>query len=227
MQRPKHSSVSNPGKKLAIKPTKSHGGPGEVRIISGQWKGRKLPVLNVEGLRPTTDRVKETLFNWLMQDVQGRRVLDCFSGSGSLAFEALSRHASYALLLELDAVAAKQLQQNLARLGQAPAEVRQSNCLSFLSSAAASPFDLVFLDPPFRQGLLEPACQLLETKGWLADEALIYIEAEKELPLTQLPRTWRLLKEKVAGQLAYRLFVRGAEQQVEKDVEPELQPNVS
>ncbi len=227
MQRPKHASVSNSGKKLANQPTKSHGGPGEVRIISGQWKGRKLPVLNVEGLRPTTDRVKETLFNWLMQEVHGRRVLDCFSGSGSLAFEALSRHASYALLLELDAGAAKQLQQNLARLGQAPAEVKQSNCLSFLSSAAASPFDLVFLDPPFRQGLLEPACQLLETKGWLADDALIYVEAEKELALTQLPATWRLLKEKVAGQLAYRLFVRDSEQELGKDLEPELQPSGS
>ncbi|HAT40659.1 MAG TPA: 16S rRNA (guanine(966)-N(2))-methyltransferase RsmD [Rheinheimera sp.] len=184
-----------------------HGGPGEVRIISGQWKGRKLPVLDVQGLRPTTDRVKETLFNWLMQDVAGRHVLDCFSGSGSLAFEALSRHAASALLIELDAKAAKQLQQNLARIQCMTATVVNSSCLSYLNKPATRQFDLVFLDPPFRQGLLIPACQHLAQHGWLAADALVYIEAEKELALTDLPENWRLLKEKVAGQLAYRLFI--------------------
>lgn len=185
----------------------AHGGPGEVRIISGQWKGRKLPVLNVQGLRPTTDRVKETLFNWLMQDVAGRQVLDCFSGSGSLAFEALSRHASSALLIELDAKAAKQLQQNLGRIQCSNATVVNASCLTYLNKPATCQFDLVFLDPPFRQGLLLPACQQLAQHGWLAADALVYVEAEKELALTDLPENWRLLKEKVAGQLAYRLFI--------------------
>lgn len=188
-------------------PAHAHGGPGEVRIISGQWKGRKLPVLNVQGLRPTTDRVKETLFNWLMQDVAGRRVLDCFSGSGSLAFEALSRHAADALLIELDAKAAKQLQQNLARIQCSNATVVNTSCLAYLNKPATSQFDLVFLDPPFRQGSLAPACQHLAANGWLAPDALVYVEAEKELALTELPEQWRLLKEKVAGQLAYRLFI--------------------
>jgi 16S rRNA (guanine966-N2)-methyltransferase len=192
---------------LHSEPAHAHGGPGEVRIISGQWKGRKLPVLNVQGLRPTTDRVKETLFNWLMQDVAGRRVLDCFSGSGSLAFEALSRHASNALLIELDAKAAKQLQQNLARIQCSNATVVNTSCLTYLNKPATSQFDLVFLDPPFRQGLLLPACQQLAEHGWLAPSALVYIEAEKELALTELPEQWRLLKEKIAGQLAYRLFI--------------------
>lgn len=213
MQRPKDSFPFARPKKPNASAAKAHGGPGEVRIISGQWKGRKLPVLNVQGLRPTTDRVKETLFNWLMQDVAGRRVLDCYAGSGSLAFEALSRHASYALLLELDGGATKQLQQNLARLHNPPADVKQTNCNQFLATVPASPFDLVFLDPPFRQGLLEASCQLLEQHGWLAPDALIYVEAEKELTLTQLPATWRLLKEKVAGQLSSRLFIRDAEPQ--------------
>jgi 16S rRNA (guanine966-N2)-methyltransferase len=180
--------------------------PGEVRIISGQWRGRKLPVLDVMGLRPTTDRVKETLFNWLMQDTQGRVVLDCFSGSGSLAFEALSRHAHSALLLERDSKAAAQLKQNLARLQCSNAEVRQTDTMQFLAGPATQQFDLVFIDPPFRQGLALPCAALLQ-QGWLKPDALIYLETEKELDISGLPESWRLIKDKIAGQLAYRLFV--------------------
>lgn len=180
--------------------------PGEVRIISGQWRGRKLPVLDVQGLRPTTDRVKETLFNWLMQDTQGRCVLDCFSGSGSLAFEALSRHAHSALLIERDSKAAAQLKHNLARLNCSNAEVRHTDTMQFLAAPAIRQFDLVFIDPPFRQGLALP-CAALLAQGWLKPEALIYLETEKELNISDLPQDWRLLKDKIAGQLAYRLFV--------------------
>lgn len=179
--------------------------PGEVRIISGQWRGRKLPVLDVQGLRPTTDRVKETLFNWLMQQTQGREVLDCFSGSGSLAFEALSRQAHSALLIERDTKAAAQLKQNLARLQCSNAEVRQTDTMLFLAAPAARQFDLVFIDPPFRQGLALPCAKLLE-QGWLKPGALIYLETEKELPIHDLPTSWHLKKDKIAGQLAYRLF---------------------
>lgn len=179
--------------------------PGEVRIISGQWRGRKLPVLDVQGLRPTTDRVKETLFNWLMQDTQGRQVLDCFSGSGALAFEALSRHAAGALLLEMDTQAAAQLERNLAKLQCSKARVLKTNTLQYLAGPVSTQFDLVFIDPPFRQGLALPCAELLQ-RGWLADGALIYLETEKELDISALPESWRLLKDKVAGQLAYRLF---------------------
>lgn len=179
--------------------------PGEVRIISGQWRGRKLPVLDVQGLRPTTDRVKETLFNWLMQETQGREVLDCFSGSGSLAFEALSRHAHSALLLERDSKAAAQLKQNLARLQCSNAEVRQTDTMQFLATPALRQFDLVFIDPPFRQGLALPCAALLQ-QGWLKPGALIYLETEKELDISSLPQNWHLMKDKIAGQLAYRLL---------------------
>lgn len=185
-----------------------HNGPGFVRIISGQWRGRRLPVLNAEGLRPTTDRVKETLFNWLMQDTAGRTVLDCFSGSGSLALEALSRHASFATLLELDKTAVRQLQQHLQTLQCNNAEVIAGNCLTYLQQQAKRRYDLVFLDPPFRQNLLLPCAALLEQQQWLSDDALIYVECEKELAVMQLPGNWRLLKESVAGQLAYRLYQR-------------------
>lgn len=182
--------------------------PGQVRIISGKWRGRKLPVANTEGLRPTTDRVKETLFNWLMHDIDGATVLDCFSGSGSLALEALSRHAAFASLIERDTTLAKTLQQNLNRLECQNAEVISSDCLQFLQTKASRQYSVVFIDPPFRKALAQPCCQLLEQQQWLTDEALIYLETEKELLLTDLPQNWRLLKEKIAGQLAYRLFVR-------------------
>lgn len=186
----------------------THNGPGFVRIISGQWRGRRLPVLNAQGLRPTTDRVKETLFNWLMQDTAGRTVLDCFSGSGSLALEALSRHASFATLVELDKTAVKQLQQHLQTLKCNNAEVIAGSCLVYLQQAAKRQYDLVFLDPPFRQNLLLPCATLLEQQSWLSDNALIYVECEKELPVAQLPANWRPIKESVAGQLAYRLYQR-------------------
>lgn len=186
----------------------THNGPGFVRIISGQWRGRRLPVLNAQGLRPTTDRVKETLFNWLMQDTAGRTVLDCFSGSGSLALEALSRHANFATLVELDKTAVKQLQQHLQTLKCNNAEVIAGSCLVYLQQAAKRQYDLVFLDPPFRQNLLLPCATLLEQQSWLSNDALIYVECEKELPVAQLPANWRPIKESVAGQLAYRLYQR-------------------
>ena len=184
------------------------GAPGEVRVISGKWRGRKLAVLDAQGLRPTTDRVKETLFNWLMHDIRGATVLDCFAGSGSLAIEALSRHAGNATLIERDATLARHLQQNLQKLQCDNARVVQQDCLSWLASQPAQLFSLVFIDPPFRQNLAISCCKLLEQQHWLTQEALIYLETEKELPLTDLPANWRLLKENIAGQLAYRLYQR-------------------
>ena len=183
--------------------------PGQIRIISGRWRGRKIPVVDVEGLRPTTDRVRETLFNWLMQEVAERRVLDCFAGSGALALEALSREASFALLLEKDRQQAQQLNSLCQTLG-ANAEVQQTDALHYLQQRCSHPFDLVFIDPPFRLQLAEPCCQLLEQQGWLSADAWIYLETEKELPLQAVPANWQLYREKIAGQLAYRLFRRQA-----------------
>ncbi|MDX3773227.1 16S rRNA (guanine(966)-N(2))-methyltransferase RsmD [Chromatiaceae bacterium AAb-1] len=184
--------------------------PGNVRIISGKWRGRKLQVMNAEGLRPTTDRVKETLFNWLMQDVTDSTVLDCFAGSGALGFEALSRYASHATLIERDTTLSRLLSQNLQQLKCDNATVVNQDCLRYLQQPASRQYNLVFIDPPFRQGLAQPCCQALEQYGWLAEPALIYLETEKELPLTAIPANWQLLKEKIAGQLAYRLWLRPA-----------------
>ena len=202
-------SHTKPGATGAKRLAAVAGAPGEVRVISGKWRGRKLAVLDAEGLRPTTDRVKETLFNWLMHDISGAKVLDCFAGSGSLAFEALSRHASHATLVEREALQARQLQQNISKLQCDNAKVLQQDCLGYLSATANNQFDVVFIDPPFRKQLALPCCNALEQNNWLAQQALIYLETEKELQVSELPANWRLLKEKIAGQLAYRLYQRG------------------
>ncbi|RYV02927.1 16S rRNA (guanine(966)-N(2))-methyltransferase RsmD [Shewanella sp. OPT22] len=178
-----------------------------IRIISGQWRSRKLPVHDLEGLRPTTDRIKETVFNWLMTDVKNARVLDCFAGSGSLGFEALSRYAQFTQFFELNPQAAKQLTTNLATLNCDNARVSQGDTLSLLEQPPAQGFDLVFIDPPFRKGLVEPVIQQLSEKKWLADDALVYVETESELQHLATPTHWSLLKEKSAGQVTSRLYL--------------------
>lgn len=180
---------------------------GQIRIIGGKWRGRKLPVRDSEGLRPTTDRIKETLFNWLMPVVQDARCLDCYAGSGSLGFEALSRFANSVTFIELDKQNAQLLSDNKMRLQADNATVINNSSLTVLNQMG-TPFDLVFIDPPFRKGLLNETIQLLENNQWLADESWIYIESEAESPLTDIPANWQLHREKIAGQVAYRLFIR-------------------
>ncbi|AIN65451.1 TPA: 16S rRNA (guanine(966)-N(2))-methyltransferase [Providencia stuartii] len=180
---------------------------GQIRIIGGKWRGRKLPVRDSEGLRPTTDRIKETLFNWLMPIIREARCLDCFAGSGSLGFEALSRFADSVTFIELDKQNAQLLTENKARLQSDNANIINGNSLEILGQNG-TPFDVVFIDPPFRKGLLSDTIQLLEKNQWLADESWIYVESEAESPLTDIPTNWQLHREKIAGQVAYRLFIR-------------------
>jgi 16S rRNA (guanine966-N2)-methyltransferase len=186
---------------------------GQIRIIGGQWRGRKLPVPNSEGLRPTTDRVRETLFNWLAPVIRGARCLDCFAGSGALGLEALSRYAASATLLEYERPVAQQLEKNLALL-KGEGQVIHTNTLHWLAGNG-QPFDVVFLDPPFRKGLLAESVILLEQRGWLADEAWIYVEAEAESAAADVPATWTLHREKIAGQVAYRLYIRSIDEKTE------------
>ena len=182
---------------------------GFIRVISGQFRGRKLPVKNVEGLRPTTERVKETVFNWLMQDTRDATVLDCFAGSGGLGFEALSRFAKSTTFIELDASAAKQIEQNISTLKLENAQVKHTNSLSYLEQKNTnSPFNLVFVDPPFRKNLAQSSCDLLENNQWLSEDALIYVEVETELSSFSQPDNWLLIKEKKAGQVFCRLYQR-------------------
>jgi 16S rRNA (guanine966-N2)-methyltransferase len=184
-----------------------HTKSGFIRIISGQYRGRKLPVKNIEGLRPTTDRIKETVFNWLMQDTKDAQVLDCFSGSGGLGFEALSRFANSTTFIELDKQAAGVISDNVKVLHANNAFVINDDALKYLNQPANKCFDLVFVDPPFRKNLANPCCDLLETHNWLSNNALIYVEIEKELHFNA-PESWQIIKEKVAGQVLCRLYIR-------------------
>ncbi|QLE87377.1 MULTISPECIES: 16S rRNA (guanine(966)-N(2))-methyltransferase RsmD [Shewanella] len=181
---------------------------GQVRIISGQWRSRRLPIHDLEGLRPTTDRVRETLFNWLAGDVTGARVLDCYGGSGALFFESLSRYAKFAKVIELQKSAAKQLQDNLTTLkcDAAMAEVIQGDTLKVLEQPPEQGFDIVYIDPPFRKGLAEQTIDRLRQHQWLNNNAQIYVETESELQSLEVPSDWVMLKEKQAGQVIYRLY---------------------
>jgi 16S rRNA (guanine966-N2)-methyltransferase len=190
----------NKQRKQSAKPNNK----GSIRIIGGSHRGRKLPVLMAEGLRPTTDRVKETVFNWLMPFIQDSLCLDCFAGSGGLGFEALSRGASHVSFVELNKAAAQQLLENQRLLKSANISIVNSDALSFIEKNI-SKFDIVFIDPPFRKNLVEQTAKQLDQHS-LADNALIYIEMESEQNNQQLPMNWTLLKEKIAGQVAYRLY---------------------
>lgn len=177
---------------------------GVFRIIGGQWRGRKMHFAEVDGLRPSLDRVRETLFNWLQGDIQGARCLDLFTGAGSLALEALSRGAAHVEMVELNPIAHKQLQHNVELLGSDKAHVRRGDALELVEQAR-EPVDIMLIDPPFRQGFAQQICDKLAKVDWLHAGALIYLETERKLDL-EWPEHWELLKDKTAGQLNYRLF---------------------
>ena len=179
---------------------------GFIRLISGKWRGKKLPVKNIEGLRPTSDRTKETLINWLMHDINDANCLDCFSGSGSLAFEALSRFAKKVTLLEKDKSVVKQLRENLAVLNVDNATLCEGDTINYLKQAATEQYNIIFIDPPFNKGLVQPCCDALNSNGYLATDALIYVEREVDLTGLNIPNSWQLLKEKVTGQVVYQLY---------------------
>lgn len=180
---------------------------GQIRIIGGQWRGRKLPVLDAMGLRPTTDRNKETLFNWLMPYVNGARCLDVFAGSGGLGLEALSRYASHCDFIELDKSAAAQLRTNLATLQPddvSSATVHNANALEVIGALSANAYDIVFVDPPFNKGLVEPTLKALT--NCVKTGSVIYLEHESSLTTPPLPDNWQIIKEKRTNALAYMLI---------------------
>lgn len=195
------------------KPSKAipaHGGDGQLRIIGGQWRSRQFNFPMAAGLRPTPNRVRETLFNWLAPYVEGAKVLDPFSGSGALFLEALSRGAGSALALDLSPAAIASLRSHLLTLKCDNGQLIQGDALAYLQTQPARTFDLVFLDPPFNQNLLLPACQLLEEKGWLAADSWVYTESENPPSSLGMPGNWRLHREQKAGQVYYALWQRTA-----------------
>jgi 16S rRNA (guanine966-N2)-methyltransferase len=200
-----HASSSSSSKPAQAKST------GQLRIIGGQWRGRKLSFPAVEGLRPTGDRVRETLFNWLSQELQGARCLDVFAGSGALGVEALSRGAEAVTMLERDARAAAQLRANLGVLNAENGRVIHTDAFSFLQQPnPQEPYHVVFIDPPFQLQLWQQTIAALETGNWLASTASIYIEAGRE-SVYHPPANWQLHREKFAGQVNYRLYYRDGE----------------
>lgn len=181
-----------------------------IRIIGGEWRSRKLTVPDAQGLRPTPDRVRETLFNWLAPTIQGARVLDAFTGSGALFLEALSRGASTGVAIDANLDAVNNLRRNLALLQGDDAEVLRADSLHYLSNKAEQGFDIVLLDPPFHQDLLFSACQLLEDNNWLNKDAWIYTESEQAPSSLGVPSSWRLHREKHTGQVHYALWQKAS-----------------
>lgn len=180
------------------------GSTSQLRIIAGRWRGRRFPVAEAPGLRPTGDRIRETLFNWLTPVIPGARCLDLFAGSGALGLEALSRGAATCDFVERDGKVAAALQGVLRTLQADGAEVHRGDADHFLE-APRGPYDLVFLDPPFADARLAESCAALQQSGCLAGEARIYLEYPlREEP--QVPGDWQCLRRKKAGNVAYALF---------------------
>ncbi|PPI87841.1 16S rRNA (guanine(966)-N(2))-methyltransferase RsmD [Candidatus Pantoea edessiphila] len=178
---------------------------GYIRIIGGQWKRHRLPVLNKNELRPTTDRIRETLFNWLTPVIEKSNCLDCFAGSGSLGFEAISRYANYVIMLELNFSIVKQLQNNLNRFKVINSEIIQTDTLLWLKRKG-TPFDIVFIDPPFKNNLINKTVYLLNRNGWLSSSSLIYIENKINAITINIPKNWSLCHKKTAGKVMYSLY---------------------
>ena len=184
-------------------------GRNSVRIIAGAWRGRRVAFPDLPGLRPTPDRVRETLFNWLQLSLADARCLDLFAGSGALGIEALSRGAGFSLFVEQAQMAARGLQGELTRLGGSlRSRVVEMGVTRFLRSPRETfggPFDLIFMDPPFGQDVLANAIPLLDAGDWVKPGGLVYLESEKSLGVPAVPSHWEVLKSKSAGEVGYHL----------------------
>jgi len=182
-----------------------------LRIIGGEWRGRRIRFPGEGGIRPTPDRVRETLFNWLMARVQGSRCLDLFAGSGALGLEALSRGAAHVTFIEKDRENAARLRETATSLAPGRATVIEADALAWLQGPPAR-FDIVFLDPPFAAGVLAESMQRLESRGFLAPDAFIYIEMPASAGAPGLPAGWRAHRSGRAGAVGYHLARRQDEE---------------
>ncbi len=182
------------------------GGDHSLRIIGGQWRGRRLQFPDLPGLRPTGDRTRETLFNWLAPVIVDAHCLDLFAGSGALGLEAVSRGAASATLLDLSTEACRALLLHRQTLGaENSVQVLQADTLAWLRQTPARAFDILFIDPPFDSGLLSPTIELLAQPGWLARGARIYLESPRRQVLPR-PADWQLLRSVETGQVQCQLL---------------------
>lgn len=189
-------------KPVSARPKSSY--PRKLRIIGGRWRGRLLDVTESEGLRPTPDRVRETLFNWLTPYIAGAECLDLFAGTGALCLEALSRGAMRVVMVEKVPHVADRLRRHVERLEAGGAEVVLADAVDFLGRTPRA-FDIVFIDPPFKSQLIPECAARVETHGWLKPGGLAYIEAPSRNSDLALPATWELIRSKKAGQVGYHL----------------------
>lgn len=176
-----------------------------IRIIGGQFRGKKLHFPDIEGLRPTPDRVRETLFNWLMHDIRDARCLDAFAGSGALGFEAYSRGAAHVTFLEKDPTAHSHLLKLALSFNSPKLAVRKTDACEFLQQTHEQ-FNLVFLDPPFAKNYLPQCLETLANSDVLMEGGLLYIESPEEVAVD--PIVWEQIKLKKAGQIVYGLYKR-------------------
>ena len=187
---------------------------GRIRIIAGKFRNSRLDVATRPGLRPTSERVRETLFNWLMPMLPGARVLDLCAGTGALGIEALSRGASSVQFVEADAIQAQALRTNLARLQASGTVVTTADAGRYLCGTPQA-FSLVFLDPPFTQALWTPLAERLEYAGWLTASAHIYMESPRGMAVPALPANWQLWRESHAGQVRFAVYRRAVNLRLE------------
>ena len=178
--------------------------PNELRIIGGEWRGRRIRFPARPGIRPSPDRVRETLFNWLAPVVEGSRCLDLFAGSGALGLEALSRGGAAATFIESDRLTADALRGNVSKLAPGRAIVLEADAFKWLEGPPQL-FDLAFLDPPFGSGLLDEALRKLDSGGWLAPDAYVYLEAPAKSGALALPAGWKMHRSGKAGVVGYHL----------------------
>lgn len=182
---------------------------GRLRIVAGIWRSRVLEIADVEGLRPTSERIRETLFNWLTPRMAGARCLDLFAGTGALGLEALSRGAAAAVFVENSKVAIAALRRNLASLDASGAVIHAGSATEYIDAAGAESFDIVFLDPPFADDNLAELCRLIDESELVTTNANVYLEQDRARPEPDLPDGWTVLKSKVAGNVRYTLAAVG------------------
>ena len=197
------SRVAKKGRVVGKK-TAADSAPHRLRIVGGRWRGVHIDFPAIEAIRPSPDRVRETLFNWLQAQIVGTRCLDLFAGSGALGIEALSRGAAEVTFVDREPQVGRHLKETLQRLGASGATVEVDDAGRFLGRPA-QPFDVVFLDPPFASTLLSTVFAKLP-QGWLAPEAHIYVECPADTPLPALPAGWSVYRSKQAGQVGYHLL---------------------
>lgn len=194
---------------MARSNSRGHGtakGQSQLRIIGGQWRSRKLAFTPAQGLRPTSDRIRETLFNWLAPSIADARCADLFAGSGALGLEALSRGASHCDFVDSAAAATAQINTHLSSLdAQARAQCHSCQANTYLQKGNHK-LDIVFIDPPFGFNLVSPTIDQLVSSQILAPESLVYVETAKDESLYGIPANWTLHREKTAGDVSYRLY---------------------